>query len=173
MIEPTYLNQLLEEVQQESANNGGQFSFLGYTKADYATAFDYLKAFLERIPIYQDPYTQDSLTQTRYYHSSRDFRSFRLLPLNNWPETVQEKAEYWSCFTPPFPARTVPTLHHRRKLETFLKCLNNFVAQQQIRNVYQVEGVDTFYAWGGDHMNDDIVFEAKQNLFILHFGVST
>lgn len=84
MVGHAFLNHLLEEVQQESANNGGEFGFLSYPKADEESAFDYLKAFLERIPVYQHPYTEDAQRNTRYYHSSRDIKSSTILPLDDW-----------------------------------------------------------------------------------------
>ncbi|MBL7817749.1 MAG: hypothetical protein JNL70_22265 [Saprospiraceae bacterium] len=166
-------DELLGEMQEESVNNGGCFHFNLLNSFGGNNLEEKVFNILSRNPTYTDPYYLDSSTNERRYYQNRDLDYLSFSPIKDLKNEIIVKAEYWATFSGPCPERTtISDKFHTLKFIVADKIFD-FLNGKDIIDAKQIDGIDTFYSFGFDHMNDDIIVDTKSGLYIIHFGFSS
>jgi len=146
------LNIDLQKLQSESVNNGGIWSFIELPSLDEENINEYFKSISKEVKI-------ESIFN------------------ENTKELIIDSIDYWSAFSGPCPEHSENTIHYNKLKETFMNNHFQFINKNGIIDIYRVEHLDSWLKrvieTGIDHMNENIIFQTENSLFLLHLGFSS
>ena len=167
------IDKLLNELQEETPNCGGQYHFTKLELIDYDDLNKSIKEYMLRFKEYQEPYYLNSETGQRSYLKWRDPENLKLKPVEDFELHLIEKLKYWSNHKTSLDCRENITDQYKPLEEKFINMVVTFLRNEEISSVYEIEFVDTFYCFGHDHVNDDTIIKTSKSFYILHFGWSS
>lgn len=168
-----YLDELLRELQNETLNKEwGYWHFSLLNLEDGENLTQRICNALIEIPRYKDPYLIDS-TGTNMYISGWDLKNLYLEPVTNFENEILKQADHWAYYQgPTTDRRVVSEKFHSLKYEVADK-IESFLRSREISEVALVQGIDTYYSFGGDHCGEDILVDTKAGVYVIHFGFSS
>ena len=173
MVEVTEIDTLIERLQNETPNCGGQYHFTKIDLIYMENVLDSIKEFMLRFEQYKNPFYFDERTNENVYLKWRDPNNATIAKIENLEIYIEEKLNYWSNHKTSLDCREKITDLYK-PLETEFKCkLFGFLNSEILVNSYSIGFVDTFYCFGHDHVNNDTLIQTKKGSYILHFGWSS
>lgn len=167
-------DELIRELQDLTLNEDWgywHFSLLNVDKKDNLET-SILNA-LSKIEKYIEPYNIDNISGTKTYNSILDLKNLTLKPIENLKIEIVLKAEHWSLYQGPTTERIqVSEKFHTLKFIVADKIFE-FLQSKTIIDCKLIQGIDTFYSFGGDHCGDDILVDTKSGIYVIHFGFSS
>jgi hypothetical protein len=173
MTDEKQINTLLQRLQDETPNCGGQYHFTKIELPLGNNLLDKLKKYLGQFERYKHPYFFSESQQKEIYVNDRDPENLILNDVNDFELLLEEKLSCWSKHRTSLDVRDTVTEFYKPLESEFKQKLTNFLGKIDLVNTYIVSGIDTHYCFGQDHVNDDILIETKEACFILHFGWSS
>lgn len=161
-------------MQDETSNaDWGCWHFSLLNLADGEDLLQKIYNTLRDIPAYKEPYDIDSSTGAKRHNSLRDLANLKLEPVTDLRSELISKAEHWSHYQGPTTNRKGNSDEFNELNVKFADELIAYLLSLEIRRVRLMEGIDTFYCFGGDHCGDDILIETEAGVYVVHFGFSS
>lgn len=173
MTDEKQLNLLLQRLQDETPNCGGQYHFTKIELPLVGNLDENLKIYLQQYKQYKHPYVFVEKEQKEYYIPSKDLKNLVLTQVVDFKILLDEKLKYWSNHRTSLDRREQVTELYKPLESQFKQGLFEFMVENELVNIYTVSGLDTHYSFGRDHVNDDTLIEGKGGCFVLHFGWSS
>ncbi|MGG9971185.1 hypothetical protein ACQ33O_05255 [Ferruginibacter sp. SUN002] len=173
MTDEERLNLLLQQLQGETSNCGGQYHFTKIELPSGSSIVDKLKSYLRQYEKYKHPYFFSESQKKEIYVTDRDPENLVLKLVDDFEFILEEKLNYWSNHKTSLDIREQVTELYKPLESQFKLNLTCFLDKIGLVNIYLLSGVDTHYCFGQDHVNDDILIEGNESYFILHFGWSS
>lgn len=167
------LSLLLQRVQAETPNCGGKYHFTKIELPLDGGILDKLKSYMRQFPNYKHPFIFIESQQKEIYVPDRDPENLTLKIVDDFESLLDEKLHYWSNHRTSLDNKDQMTELYKPLEREFKQNLIRFLDKVDLINIYLVNGVDTHYCFGQDHVNDDILIEGKASCFVLHFGWSS
>jgi hypothetical protein len=160
----------LNELQNESWNNGGYFRFLTIKNEERNQPVQVLKNYVA-LPS-GETVNEGSL------RIQEGMKNLRLLIIDDWEKTTREKLVAWFQYQGPCPPDSVDAEKLENLLVKFMSDLKNYLIENNLQTTYLVGEHGEYGLYGsylpwGDHMNCDIIFEIDRKIHILHLGFSS
>jgi hypothetical protein len=165
------INDLMQSMQSETVNNGGTFHFSLLFPTMGNNSNEKLKNLLSKLAFYQNPFS--NYGEEKIYQSSRDLNNLRLLPIENFKATLLELCDKWSQYHGCCPERDVNSEEYPVLRNDFINRVISFLELKKIKSCSIIEGINTEYSVGFDFVNEEILIETEERLYIIHFGVSS
>jgi hypothetical protein len=168
------IDTLIRQLQDETPNCGGTYHF---TRIDVSNegkdTTERLSDYLKKIDAYKNPYVIDPKCGTPKPVADRDVKNLTLKPIANFLTVLDEKMTYWSNHQSSLDCRDKITDQYSFKLKEFKNALETFLNSKKDLKFYEIKGIDTYFSFGKDHVNDDLLIESEMDLYVLHFGWSS
>lgn len=170
--ETAELNSALSALQQLSRNNGGYFHFRALKPVPGGTLEEQAMNILHALPRYRTPYLFGEEGDRRYI-KAWDLKNATFRTVEDPEAWIIEQATHWAEYsgTHPEHEHTLPE-YHSLKTEVARKIIT-FLIARSIVEAKEVEGIDTFYSFGLDHMGADLLVDTLDGMFVVHFGFSS
>jgi len=162
-----YLDDLLRELQRETLNDDwGYWHFALLHLKEGKDLSERISNSLAEIAKYRE-------NGVKTYRAGLDIKNLKLEPAGDLRNEILTKAEHWAQYSGASAAKPgLSERFHSFKFEVADK-LVSFLQPKEIIEVKLVGGIDTYYAFGGDHMGDDILIDTKSGVYLIHFGFSS
>jgi hypothetical protein len=168
------LDQSLRELQNETSNadwGSWHFSLLKLTGGE--DLLQKIRNTLRSVPHHREPYNADPSSGAKTYISSWDLKNLKLEPITDLRSALIAKADEWSHYQGPTSDRKGNSDQFNELNIRFADQLIAYLATKEMKRVRLVQGIDTFYSFGGDHCGDDILIETEAGVYVVHFGFSS
>lgn len=168
------LDELLRELQSETLNEDyGYWHFALLQVKDGEYLAERICSSLAAVEKYKDPYRVNSATGTKTYIAALDIKNLKLEPVGDLKTEIITKAEHWAKYSGAATDKPgITERFHSMKVEVADKIVA-FLQSKEIIEVKLVQGIDTYYAFGGDHLGDDILIDTGSGVYLIHFGFSS
>jgi hypothetical protein len=164
---------LLKDMQGESPNCGGIYHFNEVNLPDGGNLVDRLKNHLLSIKAYQKPFVD--FDENKRLIEDRMVSNLRLTSVSNYKHFIEDRLRFWREHRTSLDSREDLTDQYYPKEKLFKESVFGFLNNLAELKTYKIDGIDTYFAHkiGGDMVGDDIIFESKRGVFVLHFGWSS
>ncbi|SEB48680.1 hypothetical protein SAMN04489761_0995 [Tenacibaculum sp. MAR_2009_124] len=167
------INSYLNEMQEETPNCGGQYHFTEIHLPDGERLISRLKSYLLNIEAYKNPFIK--IGGKNIIVEERNIENLRLEPIPDYKNLIEDTLKYWREHRTSLDCRRELTDFYYPKEELFKASILDFLKSIKELKTYKMMGIDTYFApkIGGDMIGDDIIFESKNRIYVLHFGWSS
>lgn len=167
------INNLLNQLQEETPNTGGFYHFSRIDLPEGENLTERLRAYHAAIEKYADPYYYEEQSDRMIYVEGRDPKNLVLMPVDDHVTCLDEKLLFWSEHRTSLDGRENITVAYAGLEIQFKTALLDYLQNEGLKATYTLGGIDTLYSFGQDHVNDDIIFETEKGVYVLHFGWSS
>ncbi|WP_345252946.1 hypothetical protein [Flaviaesturariibacter amylovorans] len=161
----------MKELQKETPNSGGEYHFSELQIPPGTNLERRVQQYLLQHPRYADPYHRSP--EHTFYVADRDVSNLMLKPIERIAQYLLKKLAYWRDHRTSLDRFEHYTERYPELENVFLDRLLQFIDAPDFKGAWEVNGIDTIYAIGRDHANDDTLFEFETRVFVLHFGWSS
>lgn len=167
------INSLLNSLQEESPNSGGLYHFTKINFQYEENIEEGLLQYLLQYPEYKNPYIINQSNLVKVYVKERDPYNLRLDKIEDFDVFITNKLNYWSNHRTSLDHRDDITDIYKTLESEFISALESFLLTKKFMMAYSVKGINTYYCFGKDHVNDDILIKTENGVYVLHFGWSS
>lgn len=162
------IDEILQEIQNNSLNSGGYFQSYIIEKATKSDdCLMALKNELNQIERYNNPSSDGQ------YFESRDLNLISLEKIANWEQELKKEIKYWTNFE--LIDKTTVKQYNQQKIDLAESKLIDILKSsvEKFDLFINLGKFDTDFALWGDHITKDLYFEFENHIFIIHFGWSS
>ena len=169
-----HLDLLIRELQSETLNEDWgywHFSLLNLDTGDNLESR--VMKTLSEISEYREHSSMNPSSGTKTYISILDLKNLKFNSVENLKNLIVLKADYWAYYQGPTTDKNVISdKFHLLKFHVADEIFD-FLNKKEILKARLVDGIDTYYSFGGDHCGDDILVETSSGVYVIHFGFSS
>lgn len=167
------INSYLIELQEESPNCGGQYHFRKISLPTATNLVERLRYYLLKIEAYEKPFIE--INGEQRIVENRQVENLKLVLISDFKNIVEDRLKYWREHRTSLHCRENLSEYYYPKEVVFKKAIFNFLENLEDLKAYEIDGIDTYFAHeiSGDMVGDDIIFESKNETYVLHFGWSS
>lgn len=177
MNEVNELEIQLQELQQTGLNTGGIWRVVEVLK-NGKTALESLKNKIREFELYDNKEKYINYFKQEYNFEQYNTNNLELIKQNNWEIFFKDRIIHWSEFELISKEENMAKFDQEQFDNTnkrFNKNLDLYLTKNKLENVYKIneDKFDTFKTEWGDQISEDIIFELKSRILIIHFGWSS